>query len=99
MAKRYHSKESFVNYHLDLTKRSRKQLAELPLADRKRVAVALRQMQDDPYTGDIARLQGEPFGWRRRVGNYRVIYDLIPEQRVIIVSRIERRTTTTYRKR
>ena len=40
-----------------------------------------------------------PFGWRRRVGNYRVIYDLIPEQRVIIVSRIERRTTTTYRKR
>jgi mRNA-degrading endonuclease RelE of RelBE toxin-antitoxin system len=56
-------------------------------------------MQDDPYTGDIARLQGELFGWRRRVGNYRVIYDLIPEQRVIIVSRIERRTTTTYRKR
>jgi mRNA interferase RelE/StbE len=88
-----------VNYHLDLTKRSRRQLAELPLADRKCVAVALRQMQDDPYTGDIARLQGEPFGWRRRVGNYRVIYDLIPEQRVIIVSRIERRTTTTYRKR
>jgi mRNA-degrading endonuclease RelE of RelBE toxin-antitoxin system len=88
-----------VNYHLDLTKRSRKQLAELPLADRERVAMMLHQMQDDPYAGDIARLQGEPFGWRRRVGNYRVIYELIPEQRAIIVSRIERRTTTTYRKR
>jgi len=56
-------------------------------------------MQDDPYTGDIAHLQGESFAWRRRVGNYRIIYELIPDQRFIIVSRIERRTTTTYRKR
>jgi mRNA-degrading endonuclease RelE of RelBE toxin-antitoxin system len=56
-------------------------------------------MGEDPFTGDIARVQGEPFGWRRRVGNYRVIYELIIDQRVIIVSRIARRTTTTYRKR
>jgi len=63
------------------------------------VAAALREMQDDPYSGDIAHLQGEPFGWRRRVGSHRIIYDIMPDQRFIIVSRIERRTTTTYRKR
>jgi mRNA-degrading endonuclease RelE of RelBE toxin-antitoxin system len=56
-------------------------------------------MQNDPYAGDVAPLKGEPFAWRRRVGNYRIMYALIPERRYILVSRIERRTTTTYRKR
>lgn len=56
-------------------------------------------MAADPFTGDIARLKGERFGWRRRVGNYRIFYDLDPVNRLIFVRLIERRTTTTYRKR
>jgi hypothetical protein len=37
-AKRYNSRETFVNFQLELTQRARKQLARLPLADRARVA-------------------------------------------------------------
>ena len=53
-------------------------------------------MQDDPFQGDIKRLKGQPTAWRRRVGNYRVVYDLYFEERLIVVSSILRRTSTTY---
>jgi mRNA-degrading endonuclease RelE of RelBE toxin-antitoxin system len=51
-------------------------------------------MEGDPYGGDIKRLQ--PSGWRRRVGNYRIFYDLLIEKRQIVIIGIERRTSTTY---
>ena len=53
-------------------------------------------MQEDPFRGDIKRLQGQPTAWRRRVGNYRIIYDLYLDERLIVVNGILRRTSTTY---
>jgi mRNA-degrading endonuclease RelE of RelBE toxin-antitoxin system len=51
-------------------------------------------MTQDPFGGDIKRLQ--PPEWRRRVGNYRAFYELLPEQRQTNVTAIKRRTSTTY---
>ncbi len=51
-------------------------------------------MEYDPFHGDIKRLH--PTGWRRRVGNYRVFYDLEQKNREIVVTAVERRTSTTY---
>jgi mRNA-degrading endonuclease RelE of RelBE toxin-antitoxin system len=53
-------------------------------------------MQEDPFQGDITRLQGQPTAWRRPVGNYRVLYDLYFDQRLIVVAGIVRRSSTTY---
>jgi mRNA-degrading endonuclease RelE of RelBE toxin-antitoxin system len=53
-------------------------------------------MEIDPFHGDIKRLQANPSGWRRRVGNYRIIYDVYFEQRLIVIAGIVRRTSTTY---
>ena len=53
-------------------------------------------MQEDPFEGDIKRLQGQPTAWRRRVGNYRVLYDLYFVQRLIVIAGIVRRSSTTY---
>jgi mRNA-degrading endonuclease RelE of RelBE toxin-antitoxin system len=53
-------------------------------------------MQQDPFSGDIKRLKGQDSSWRRRVGNYRIVYDLHLEARQIVVAGILRRTSTTY---
>jgi mRNA-degrading endonuclease RelE of RelBE toxin-antitoxin system len=53
----------------------------------------LDSLQNDPFSGDIKSLKP---GWRRRVGNYRVFYDLLTDERRIVVTAIERRTSTTY---
>jgi mRNA-degrading endonuclease RelE of RelBE toxin-antitoxin system len=53
-------------------------------------------MQEDPFAGDIKRLKGQSTAWRRRVGQYRIIYDLYPQEHLIVVAGILRRTSTTY---
>jgi len=52
-------------------------------------------MQQNPFQGDIRKLQGLP-GFRRRVGNWRILFEALPESKHIVVAAIERRTSTTY---
>jgi len=56
-------------------------------------------MGSDPFTGDVERLKDERAAFRRRVGDWRIFFDVDPERRVVNVSSVERRTTTTYRRR
>ena len=73
-----------------------KVLAKFPGDDRKRVVRVLESLPTNPLVGDIQRMKGEKNSWRRRVGAYRIFYELIPEERVVYVSRVERRTSSTY---
>ena len=41
----------------------------------------------------------QPTTWRRRVGDWRIFFDVYPEQRLVDIVDIHRRTTTTYRQR
>jgi mRNA-degrading endonuclease RelE of RelBE toxin-antitoxin system len=52
-------------------------------------------MEEDPFQGDIRKLQGLP-GFRRRIGDWRMFFEIIPERRHVVVAAIERRTSTTY---
>ena len=62
-------------------------------------ARALRSMEIDPFAGDVERLRNQPSAFRRRVGDWRIFFDVEPDKRLVEVTAIERRTTTTYRKR
>ena len=56
-------------------------------------------MASDPFTGDIERLKDERAAFRRRVGDWRIFFDVYPDRRLVEVVDIRRRTTTTYRRR
>jgi mRNA-degrading endonuclease RelE of RelBE toxin-antitoxin system len=59
---------------------------------------ALDAMRIDPFSGDIVRLHAdERAAWRRRVGSYRIFFDVYPDQLIVDVVDIDRRTSTTYR--
>jgi len=83
-------------WNLQIAGPAQKEFRKLPASDQRRVKAALLAMQENPFQGDIQRLKGQPTAWRRRVGSYRIIYDLHPEARLILVSGILRRTSTTY---
>mgnify|MGYP002392197958 FL=1 len=53
-------------------------------------------MSEDPFAADVARLRGLPTAWRRRVGDWRILYDLHPDRGLNVVASIRRRTSTTY---
>ena len=83
-------------WNLHITGPAQKEFRKLPPRDQARVKDALLAMQEDPFGGDIKRLKGQDAAWRRRVGNYRIVYDLEVEERRIVVAGILRRTSTTY---
>jgi mRNA-degrading endonuclease RelE of RelBE toxin-antitoxin system len=83
-----------MNWTLLVTGPARKSLAKLPDKDQRHILQALEAVEADPYSGDIKQL--EPDSWRRRVGSYRIFYDLHKDQRHIVVTAVSRRTSTTY---
>ena len=83
-----------MHWTLLVAKPAKKDLEKLPDREQVRIEHALDSLQRDPFTGDIKHLR--PSGWRRRVGNYRVFFDLLMEERIIVVTAIKRRTSTTY---
>jgi mRNA interferase RelE/StbE len=74
---------------------AKKALKRVPTTDRTRILSALGEMQQSPFKGDIRKLQGLP-GFRRRVGNWRILFEVVPERSHVVIAAIERRTSTTY---
>jgi mRNA interferase RelE/StbE len=85
-----------MTWNLSITGPAQKDFQKLPQKDQVRVKAALIAMQADPLQGDLKRLKGKDTAWRRRVGNYRIIYDLYFDERLIVIQGILRRTSTTY---
>jgi len=50
----------------------------------------------NPFLGDIEKIKGEENIWRRRVGAYRIFCEIVSQDRIIYVFRVERRTSSTY---
>ena len=50
----------------------------------------------DPFGGDVKFLRGLNGALRRRVGDWRILYDLNSESKVIVVTAVKRRGSNTY---
>jgi len=87
---------SSKKWDLVVTKPAEKSLSKFPATDKAKIQLALLEMRENPFAGDIARLKAQPTAWRRRVGDYRILYDILPEQLRIVITGIARRTSTTY---
>ena len=57
---------------------------------------ALEETARDPFAGDVVRLKDQPTAFRRRVGDWRILFDIEPEKRRVLVHDVVRRTSTTY---
>lgn len=75
------------NYAVQLNNRADKHLRGLPKRVRRAVSEALLEMEFDPFGGDHKKLKaGE--GHRRRVGKYRILYDVDTDLQLVSVSGI-----------
>ena len=78
---------------------ARRSLKKLPHDARRRLDGAFGEMQRDPLSGDMVVLKDYPVAYRRRVGPYRILFDVDPATRSVQAQEIDRRASTTYRKR
>jgi len=65
-----------------LEKQAAKYLESLYAVMKCRIKEALKDLAEEPPSGDIVKLQGEN-GYRRRVGDYRIVFD-ITETKIIV---------------
>jgi mRNA-degrading endonuclease RelE of RelBE toxin-antitoxin system len=82
---------------LRLARRAEKLFAKTPAKSQRLLRAALEEMQYNPFSGDIVRLKSERSTWRRRVGSYRIFFDVYPDEQLVDVVDIDRRTSTTYK--
>lgn len=78
------------NYAVEFTKSAQKELAKLPSQISLRIAKAVFELSLDPRKGDVRPMIGTK-SWRRRVGDYRIIYDIYDNKLAILIIRIRHR--------
>ncbi len=83
-------------WQLRIAKRAARKLKKFPRKDQAQITGAIAEMRASPFRGDIARLKNESAAWRRRVGNYRIFFEVDVGELLVDVTDIRRRTTTTY---
>ena len=74
----------------------RKMLKRLSKEDHVRVISAIQSLIIDPYGGDLQKLNGTEDSWRRRVGSYRIFFEISQSERRVDIFKIERRGSKTY---
>jgi len=84
-----------VSYQVRLRRAVQKQLKELAEKDYEIVAQAISALEQQPRPPRVKKL-AESGLWRVRVGQYRVVYNINDEERLVIVVRVARRAEDTY---
>jgi mRNA-degrading endonuclease RelE of RelBE toxin-antitoxin system len=85
-----------MTWSVVVARSAEKKLHKAPAKDQTFILKALGEMEENPFHGDIAKLKGQAGTLRRRVGDWRIFFDVDFDRRVVQILAIERRTSTTY---
>lgn len=64
-----------MTYSIFILPRAQREIASLGVAERTRIKAAIETLRGNPRPAGCTKLAGRE-GWRIRVGNYRVIYEI-----------------------
>lgn len=77
-----------MKYRVYLTRRADRELKRLPPDVKERVEERVRELSSDPLPRGVAKLVGLEDAYRVRVGDYRILYRVYWEEKMIVVFRI-----------
>ncbi|MCI3922679.1 type II toxin-antitoxin system RelE/ParE family toxin [Paenibacillus sp. TRM 82003] len=79
-------------YRLLFDKEAEKFLKRQDISVRKRIRDALLELAENPYRAThVKRLSGRERQFGKRVGDYRIIYEIVDQQMVILVLKVSTR--------
>ena len=79
-----------MTYRLEVKESAEKQLRRIPDKVLAAVTRKLLALKDEPRPHGVKKLVGG-LGWRIRVGDYRVVYSIDDEQRVVTIVAVKPR--------
>jgi len=79
-------------YKVVTTRQFDRRLSRLPMNLQKRISTKIREVAEDPYAtnNNLTKLQGRD-GYRLRVGDWRIIYELQDDQLIMLVLELDTR--------
>ena len=80
-----------ASYRLEWRRSTRKDLRHIAPADVARIIKAVEALANDPFSPGCAKLSGSERSYRIRVGDYRVVYEVLGERLVIEVIKVGHR--------
>ncbi len=80
-----------MTYQIVFKQSVKKDIRGLPQAVLARIQDVLRSLQEDPFPSGCAKLQGYDDSYRLRIGNYRIIYEVAVQIKILTIIKIGHR--------
>jgi mRNA interferase RelE/StbE len=78
-------------YTVEVARRAVKAIAALPRPQQQRVRAAIDLLADNPRPPGCVAMAGDAHAYRVRVGDYRIVYEVIDDRLVVHVVRVGHR--------
>ena len=80
-----------MSYKFRLTNTFLKDKKKLPVEIRNRVTKAMKEVLENPYFTGIGLVENLKDLWKKRVGKYRVIYEIIGNEKIVVFHSVKLR--------
>jgi len=77
-------------YQLEISQTAHRQIKVLPIRTAERINEAIGRLAEEPRPSGVRKLAGLE-GYRLRVGDYRILYKIRDESRLVTVYRVKHR--------
>ncbi|MBD2364972.1 type II toxin-antitoxin system RelE/ParE family toxin [Anabaena minutissima FACHB-250] len=81
-----------MTYQIEFTKGANKQLKKLPSDIKERIDLRIQELAIDPRSNGVKKLADEDYLYRIRVGDYRVIYQILDTILLVTVIKVKHRS-------
>jgi len=80
-----------MSYQVLLRPGAERQRRKLDDQTRRRINQALLSLEETPRPAGVVKLRGVENEWRIRVGDYRIVYEIDDDERLVTILRIRHR--------
>lgn len=87
-----------MRYRAEISPAGQRDLKRIPPRVRARIEAAIYRLADEPHPRGCVKLQGEERAWRVREGRFRILYDVYPDELVVLILKVAVRNEATYRR-
>lgn len=84
-------------YDVRVANKPEKFLKQLQADYKETIKTRLKELQNNLFPRGAIPLTGEPHCYRIRIGPFRIQYQVLEDEKVILIYKIERRDETTYK--
>ena len=77
------------------SRRVERELDKIPARDFERVAEAIQRLGGNPRPFGVVKLAGDIH--RIRIGRYRVVYVIDDTEKIVVITKVKKRSESTYK--